>query len=202
MSDIEIRDDAVLIVVDVQKGFADPAWGRRDNPDAEGNIRELIGEWRARRRPIVIVRHDSVEPGSPLGKGTPGNELKDLVAEAMSGAEPDLFVTKSVNSAFYGSPDLDDWLRRRGIGQLVIAGIQTNMCNETTARMAGNLGYDVLFAIDAMHTFDARDPDGATVPAEALTRATAANLHHGGFARVVRTSALLPAATTPGSRDA
>ena len=68
-----------------------------------------------------------------------GNALVDPVAAA----EPALFVTKNVNSAFYGDPDLHAWLQEQGIRELVICGIQTNMCVETTARMAGNLGYDV-----------------------------------------------------------
>jgi nicotinamidase-related amidase len=187
-----IDENAALIVVDVQKGFDDAGfWGRRDNPAAEANIAGLIGEWRAEERPIVVVRHDSLQPRSPLVAGGPGNELKDLVPSALGPHEPDLFITKSVNSAFYGTPDLDAWLRDRRIGQIVIAGIQTNMCAETTARMAGNLGYDVVFVIDATHTFDALDPDGEVLTAEVLSRATAANLHHGGFARVVRTAELV-----------
>jgi nicotinamidase-related amidase len=192
----ELDDNTALIVIDVQKGFDDPYWGRRDNAAAEENIAALIRAWRAAGRPIVVVRHDSANPSSPLAPGRPGNDLKDLVAAAMDGSPPDLFVTKPVNSAFYGEPDLNGWLRERGIGQIVIAGMQTNMCNETTARMGGNLGFDVLYPIDAMHTFDAVGPDGETVTAEALTRATAASLHHGGFARVVRTRELLGAPAT------
>lgn len=188
----ELTADAALIVIDVQKGFEDPYFGRRDNPAAEDNIVALIRAWRSAGRPIVLVRHDSVE-GTVLAPESPGNAIKDVVLAAFEGAEPDLFVTKSVNSAFYGTPDLDAWLRERGIGQIVIVGIQTNMCNETTARMGGNLGYDVLYPIDAMHTFDAVGPDGETVTAEDLTRATAASLHHGRFARVLRTADLLGA---------
>ncbi len=187
----EIHDNAALIVIDVQKGFDDSYWGRRDNHDAEENISVLIRAWRATGRPIVLVRHDSRTPGSPLAVGTTGNELKDTVTVAMGGAEPDLFVTKTVNSAFYGEPDLNTWLRAGGIDQIVIIGIQTNMCNETTARMGGNLGFDVIYPIDAMHTFDATGPDGDVVAAEEITRATAASLHHGGFARVTRTKDLL-----------
>ena len=51
--------------------------------------------------------------------------------------------------------------------------------------MAGNLGYDVTFVIDATHTFDRQGPDGVTVTAEELARATAASLH-GEFANVVQ----------------
>lgn len=195
MSEIQIEKNAALIVVDVQKGFEDPYFGRRDNPAAEENIAALIRDWRAQRRPVVVVRQDSA-PGSPLAPGMPGNELKGLVGESLGPEAPDLFVTKSVNSAFYGKPNLDEWLRERGIGQIVIVGIQTNMCNETTARMGGNLGYRVLFVIDAMHTFDAFGPDGEVVTAEELTRATSASLHHGGFARVLRTADLLTAPAT------
>jgi nicotinamidase-related amidase len=92
-------------------------------------------------------------------------------------------VVKTVNSAFYGEPDLDRWLREAGIASVVICDITTNHCRETTARMAGNLGYDVTFVIDATHTFDRVGPDGRTVTAADLSRVTAASLH-GEFATV------------------
>lgn len=68
------------------------------------------------------------------------------------------------------------------------------MCCETTARMAGNLGYDVLFALDATHTFDLAGPDGSVLTAGELARAAAVNLHGGGFARVVPTDEVVAAA--------
>ncbi|GAB2750774.1 hypothetical protein GCM10027174_26810 [Salinifilum aidingensis] len=72
----------------------------------------------------------------------------------------------------------------------MLAGITTNHCCETTARVGGNLGHRVLLALDATHTFDRRGPDGTPVTAEELTRITAANLH-GEFATVVNTHQLL-----------
>ncbi|WP_128977936.1 cysteine hydrolase family protein [Streptomyces roseicoloratus] len=192
---ITVQDDAALVVVDVQKGFDDEGfWGRRDNPDAERNMAALIDRWQQTGRPVVFVRHDSPHAGSPLAPGTGGNALKDFVEERRGkGNGPELFVTKTVNSAFYGEPDLDAWLKGAGTGQLVIVGIQTNMCNETTARMGGNLGYDVLFPLDAMHTFDLTGPFGWRQSAEELSRATAVSLHGGRFARVVRTEDVLKA---------
>jgi nicotinamidase-related amidase len=56
--------------------------------------------------------------------------------------------------------------------------------------VGGNLGYDVLFALDATHTFDRTGPDGDLITADELTKVTAANLH-GEFATVVTTAQLL-----------
>lgn len=178
-------DKTALLVVDVQAGFADRYWGPRNNPDFETNLGSLIDAWRAHDRPLVYVRHDSTTPGSPLRPGQPGNQLQPMVSGA-----PDLLVTKSVNSAFYGSPDLHVWLQNTGITSVAVTGIQTNMCCETTARMAGNLGYETLFVLDATHTFDLEAPDGSVITADELARVTAANLN-GEFAEVVTTADLL-----------
>jgi nicotinamidase-related amidase len=175
-----------LLVVDVQRAFDDAGyWGPRNNPDCEANVAALIEAWRSSARPLVYVRHDSVEPGSPLASGTPGNAFKDVVS-----GEPDLLVTKHVNSAFYGDPDLHAWLQERDIASIAVCGITTNHCVETTARMGANLGYEVLFALDATHTFDRTGPDGERLSADELARATATSLH-GEFAAVVRTAELV-----------
>lgn len=174
-----------LIVIDVQVGFDDPVWGRRNNPDCESNVAALIAAWREAGRPVVFVRHDSVSDGSPLRPDQPGNSLKPEVS-----GQPDVLVTKQVNSAFYGDPDLHEWLSGRGITGVAITGIQTNMCCETTARMAGNLGYETLFVLDATCTFDLPAHGGGTVSADELARVTATNLQD-EFADVVRTADLL-----------
>ncbi|MFF2849888.1 cysteine hydrolase family protein [Streptomyces sp. NPDC058001] len=193
---MEITGNAALIVVDVQKGFEEPGfWGPRNNPEADDNIASLIDTWQATGRPVVFVRNDSVSSGSPLRRGQEGNDLKEYVEERRGkGDAAELYVTKSVNSAFYGTPDLDAWLEEAGISQIVVTGIQTNQCAETTARMGGNLGYDVVFAWDATYTFDLEGPFGWRLSAEELARATAVSLHGGGFARVVRTEEVLAGA--------
>lgn len=176
-----------LIVIDVQRGFADPSWGPRNNPDFEANLAALLGTWRATGEPVVLVRHHSTKPGSPLAPGTPGHAF----VPDLDGVEPALVVTKSVNSAFHGDVDLDAWLRGHGVEEIVLAGIQTNMCVETTARVGGNLGHRVTVALDATCTFDLAGPDGAVLSADDLTRATATNLHGGGFARIASTKEVL-----------
>ncbi|RII42037.1 cysteine hydrolase [Galactobacter valiniphilus] len=177
-----------LIVIDVQRGFDDAGfWGPRNNPGCEANIEALLVRWRERGWPVVLVHHDSDNPASPLAAGQPGHEYKDGID-----GPADLVVGKCVNSSFYGEPDLHAWLQREGLSEVVICGITTNHCCETTARMAGNLGYDTYFALDATHTFDRTAPDGTVVPAEELARITATNLD-GEFATVVSTAELLKA---------
>lgn len=176
---------AALIVVDVQQAFDDETfWGARNNPGCEANVQALIAAWRAAGRPVVFVRHDSRDAASPLHPSNTGNAFKDIVAGA-----PDLLVSKSVNSSFHGSPDLHRWLTTEGVDQIVVCGITTNHCCETTARVGGNLGYDVAFVLDATHTFDRNTPDGVRIDADLLATVTATNLH-GEFATVVSTDDL------------
>lgn len=184
--------DAALVLIDIQNGFDELAWGR-PSPDAavaQDNMRTLAHRWVDTGRPIVVVRHDSIQPSSPLRSGQPGNDVVAWVGDLAAA----VLVTKTVNSAFIGEPNLEAWLRGRGIGQIVVVGIQTNMCVETTSRMGGNLGFDVIVPIDATSTFDLAGPDGEVMAAEDLARATATNLHGGGFATVTTTAALLASA--------
>jgi nicotinamidase-related amidase len=171
-----------LVVIDLQRGVNDPSWGPRNNPSCEANIGALLDAWRSEGQPIVYVRHDSIEPGSTLRPGQPGNDLHELLAD-----EPDLLVTKHVSSAFFGEPDLADWLRSREIERVVMCGVQTNMCCESTARVGSNLGFDVRFVLEATHTHDRAAPDGGMIDADTLARVTTANLDP-EFCRVVTTA--------------
>lgn len=183
---------SALVVIDVQRGFDDSEyWGRRNNPRCEENIAELLAAFRLARLPVVFVRHDSNRPGSSLHPDEPGNAFKSIVA-----GQPDVLITKHVNSAFLGTPDLHEWLAAAGIRAVTICGITTNHCCETTARMAGNLGYETFFVLDATHSFDREGPDGVLFAADDLVRVTAANLD-GEFARVVSTRQALAALRAP-----
>ena len=173
-----------LVVIDMQQGFTDPAWGEPADLDGcRAHVRDLVTAFQAVDRPIVVVRHDSDKPTSPLRRDAAGNAFFDEIAAV----DPAVLVTKSVNSAFLGDPDLDAWLRERAIDTIVVCGIQTNMCVETTARMGGNLGYRVVVPLDATTTFPLAGA-GHSADAETLIRATAINLAGGGFADVTTTA--------------
>lgn len=176
----------VLLVIDAQEGFRNQDyWGESANPNCLNNIEDLVKHWRSKSLPIVFVKHNSSNPNSPLNQSGPGNRL-----EGFADGVRELVIQKSVNSAFYGTPDLHLWLSRRNFRNLVICGITTNYCCETTARMAGNLGYKVDFVLDATTAFPLRDVQGETISGAEVMRMTAANLR-GEFATIVSTADLL-----------
>ena len=177
--------NAALLLVDVQQGFDDPSWGGRNNPDAEHNIALLLEHWRSTGRPVFHVRHDSRSPGSPLRHGTPGNDFK----REATPVEGEPVYPKSVNSAFIGT-SLEEDLRARGISTLLIAGLTTNHCVSTTARMAGNLGFETFVVSDATAAFDRSGLDGRLRQAEEVHAAALSDLH-GEFATVILSSSLL-----------
>jgi len=144
----------------------------------------LLAAWRAAGRPIIHVRHDSIEPGSTLAPGTPGNALRPGF-EPLDG-EP--LVTKSVNSAFIGT-DLDLRLKRLGAKHVVTFGISTDMCVSTTVRTGSNMGWDMILVPDACDCFDLPDGLGGTIAARDVQRAHVATLEF-EFAKVMSTAEL------------
>ena len=146
-----------LILIDIQKGFDDVEYwgGGRNNPDAELRASELLRLWRDNGFPIFHVQHCSTIPTSPLHETHAGNQFNDLVAPT----EREPVIKKSVNSAFIGT-DLQAQLDNAKITTLVIAGLTTDHCISTTARMAGNLGYETFLVAAATATFNKKGIDG------------------------------------------
>lgn len=186
MNDFSDLSRTALLLIDVQDGLDDTAyWGPRNNPHAEDNMARLLAAWRAHQRPIYHVQHLSTNPASPLRPGLPGNAIKQVVAP--QGDEP--LIQKTVNCAFIGT-DLEERLRRDRIESVVVVGLTTNHCVETTARVAGNLGFTVYVVDDATATFDRTGYDGRHFPAEIVHALALASLH-GEFATVMTTDQLL-----------
>jgi nicotinamidase-related amidase len=183
---MSLRLDArtALIPIDVQQAFD---LSVSSNPTMEANGLRLLAAWRAAGLPLLHVRHDSVQPGSPFRPDQPGNALRP-------GFEPQAeepLVSKSVNAAFIGT-DLDLRLRRLGVETVVLFGMTTDMCVSTTARVAANLGYRTLVVGDATAAFDLVDAEGRAVPAHEIHRVHLATLH-AEFAEVITTDALVAA---------
>ena len=164
--------NVALIVIDMQKGFDEPSWGTRNNPDAEIKITLLISAWREKNLPVIHVQHCSIEPHSVLRPGHPGNAFKE---ECMP-LEGEKEFKKSVNSAFIGT-GLEEYLQQNDIKSLVIVGLTTDHCVSTTTRMAGNLGFNVTLVSDATATFNRTGHDGIEYSADEIHRIHLASLN-------------------------
>lgn len=178
-----------LVLVDVQAGMLEreERGERRNNPAALANMVRLLSAFRERAMPVFHIRHASTETESLLRPELPGHRPIEGVRER--DGEPVL--VKNVNSAFIGT-DLEDRLRRSGTETLVIAGVTTDHCVDTTARMAGNLGFDARLAEDACYTFDRIGYGGRAESAEEIHAMTLSNLD-GEFAAIETTDSLLAA---------
>jgi nicotinamidase-related amidase len=174
---------AALIVVDVQKAWdeIEASGSPRNNPHALAQIVKLMTAFRDAGAPLIHIRHASHQPQSPFRPDRPGYAVKDEVREWPG--EP--VIVKHVNSAFIGT-NLERLLHELSVKTLVIVGATTNHCVETTARMAGNMAFDVRVVEDATWTFDRVGPHGDRHVAEDVHRMTLANLHD-EFAEIVLT---------------
>jgi nicotinamidase-related amidase len=187
MTTTQLPKNATLILVDVQKGFDAPSWGERNNPCAERTIEKLLARWRASGRPVIHVRHDSVEPDSVLRPDRPGNAIKDEAAPKPG--EP--VIGKHVNSAFIGT-DLEARLKAQSVDTVVLCGFTSNHCVSTTTRMAGNLGFRAILLSDCTVAFALRSPgpDGRLIPAATMHEVGLAELNR-EFATILTADELL-----------
>jgi nicotinamidase-related amidase len=179
--------ETALLVIDVQKAIDHPSWGERNHPEAEQQIAALVQVWRAERRPVYHIRHDSTEVASHYRPGQPGNDFKPEAAPAPG----ETVIAKQTNSAFIGT-DLEWRLRAAGHTTLVVAGVITNNSVEATVRMAGNLGFETYLAEDATFTFGRADWNGTFRTADEVHAMSLANLD-GEYCTVVRTEDVLRA---------
>jgi nicotinamidase-related amidase len=179
--------NTALILIDLQDGFDDHVYwgGNRNNPDAEKNARKVLDTWRELHFPIFHVKHNSVNPKSRLAPGQPGNAIKEIVKPIND--EP--VIAKKVNSAFIGT-DLQQRLQAQGITTVVLAGLQTDHCVSTTARMAANLGFETIILSDATATFDRTSATGEKFSSQVIHEINLLSLH-GEFATVLTTQKLL-----------
>ena len=176
-----------LLVIDAQMAFVadDEAGAERSCPAAEGNIAQLLAYFRQSGDLVVHIHHHGLDPDDPFHADAPG-AVPQPFAAPRSG-EP--VVIKHVASAFVGTTLQDD-LHAKGINRVIITGATANHCAESTARSAGNLGFETVYAADAVWAYAATGPDGVDHSAEQIHSVTLANLH-GEFATVMHTAEIL-----------
>ena len=137
-----------LIVIDVQESFRQqPIWRFTANPDIVDKVNRLVDHARAQGDLVVWVLHSEAGSG---GLFDPDRGYVQLI-DGLTPREGEPRVTKTAHNAFT-TTNLAQILTERGIRELIVSGIRTEQCCETTARVAADLGYDVTFAVDATTT--------------------------------------------------
>jgi nicotinamidase-related amidase len=157
----EIFVKTALLVIDVQESFRHrPYWEDAGVADFIARTQSMIDRCRDERIPVVQIFH--VEQGDAshpfaLASGHV-RTLREL------SIRPDAVFHKNVHSAMFGKDEsgrtLDAWLRDNGIERVLVTGIRTEQCCETTTRHASDLGFDVRYVMDATLTFPMRAASG------------------------------------------
>ncbi len=137
-----------LIVIDVQESFRQqPVWPLTANPDIVDKVNRLVDHARAGGDRVIWVLH--AEPGSG-GLFDPALGHVRLI-DGLAPADGEPVITKRAHNAFT-TTNLQQLLTMEGIREVIICGIRTEQCCETTARVASDLGYEVEFVTEATTT--------------------------------------------------
>jgi nicotinamidase-related amidase len=135
-----------LLIIDVQAGLCTGRWAAFDIDSVVDRINLASAKARAAGAPVFLIQH---EDDGPLRHGTPGWELYDrLVVD-----DRDLRLRKTATDSFHKT-SLDDQLRRAGVSRLIVCGLQSDFCIDTTIRRALALGYPVDLVADGHTTVD------------------------------------------------
>jgi nicotinamidase-related amidase len=166
-----------LLVIDAQQSFEHrPYWSPAVVPFFLQRLQALIDGAKARRVPILQIFHVEETGCFSLDSGY----VKTLDGLAL---EPDAIFHKHRHSALVGST-LPVWLTEHGIRHLLVSGIRTEQCCETTTRQASDFGFSVDFLSEATLTFPMTDRRGRTWSAEEIKARTELVLED-RFARVL-----------------
>ncbi len=180
MSAIEILPGcrAALLLIDVQESFRHmPYWSVADLPAFQAAVSRLEAGCRQRGVPVVHIFH--VEKAGPFGRAS--GHVRPL--DWLTGA-PDTVFFKHTHNAFTDT-GLDLYLRRRGVERLLVAGIRTEQCCETTTRVGSDIGYQVDFVSEATLTFPMTHPRSGRVHTPTAIKEHTELVLAGRFARIV-----------------
>jgi nicotinamidase-related amidase len=180
-----------LLVIDVQESFRQRTddWASTANPAVLDNVALLVDHARQVGDPVVWVTHSEPDTG---GVFDPERGFVRVISE-LRPRDEETAVTKTTINAFT-STDLQERLKDAGIRRVVICGIRTEQCCETTARIAADLGFDVEVVTDATTT-SAIPADGvlAAVSGDEIMRRTESILSARGFATITDTRSRIAA---------
>jgi nicotinamidase-related amidase len=180
-----------LIVIDVQESFRRrPYFRAQELPGFLRNVQSLIDRCQAQGIPVVQIFHrEAGDAGNPFSEAS--GFVRSMPELSLA---PQFVGYKEVHSAMFARDaaglTLEQWLRREGVGELLVTGIRTEQCCETTTRHASDLGFAVRYVSDATLTFPMRTRAGREVSVEEIRERTELVLD-GRFARIVSAAGAL-----------
>lgn len=164
-----------LLVIDVQNSFRSrPYWDPAELAVFVPALQGLIAGCTARDIPVLQVFHadHTDDPARPFSRASGKVVTLDEIRIA-----PTAVFYKSVHSSLYARQDggatLHEWLTAHGIEGVIVSGIRTEQCCETTARHASDAGFKVRYAMDATLTFPMTSASGRTYSAQEIRDHTA-----------------------------
>jgi nicotinamidase-related amidase len=182
---------SALLVIDVQQSFVQrPYWGEEDVQPFLQRTQHLIDQFEQAGASVLQIFHLDESNGPTGAFSRHSGHVRTLAGLRIHPAE---VFFKSVHSALFASnadgQSLDYWLRRNAVERLVVTGIRTEQCCETTTRHASDLGYSVIYAGDATLTFPMVSVSGREFSAKEIRERTELVLE-GRFARVQKAEAV------------
>lgn len=152
------KDKAALLIIDMQRHFCDPesSFFVPGSDELTWKLKTLVDTFHKNNRPIIFTRHiDSDEKDNLMLRWWSEKiEKENPMSEVMGALEPNKGTTviKHQYDGFLNT-DLEEILLAKGIRQVVVCGVLTNLCCETTARSAFMRGFEVFFVKDGTATF-------------------------------------------------
>jgi len=136
-----------LLVIDVQQALCSGAYKAFESERVIERINSVTRKARGVGAPVIMIQHES--QGGPLDFGTDGWKL----AEGLDVLATDILMRKKATDSFHQT-ELHAILQDRGIKDLVICGLQSEFCVDTTTRRALALGYPVILVADGHSTLN------------------------------------------------
>ncbi len=136
-----------LLIIDVQQALCTGPYGAFEAARVLQRINQVSKAARAAGAPVVLIQHSA--PGGVLAQGSAGWQL----AQGLDVEPSDVRLGKLATDSFHNT-ELHSLLQARGVTQLVVCGLQSEFCVDTTTRRAMALGYPVILVADGHSTCD------------------------------------------------
>jgi nicotinamidase-related amidase len=147
-----------LMIIDVQLGMFDERFPVYQGGQLLNTLNTLISQARASGTPIIYIQHNGGDENDPIHPASPGW----VIHPAIQPAPGDLVIHKQHPDSFQDTP-LQSELESRGIKNLIVGGIQTEFCVDTTCRRAYSLGYNVTLVQNGHTTWDTKQLTAAQI---------------------------------------